>query len=280
MSLSSFICCYYILQQFLHRYWCLFRYNVIFWAFGEQTTSLSYTSSIELTQPLSIFPFLELHIMNLAVNFWHLKHHAFVSNLTLGVCYRLATLLGTWILLGQDKLCPRCSCPRLLPLQLQWTPWRSHPNGSADLSEPRLLWVLFLYFSWHRGLSVFVLPSETFTLFWLLFTHSLVESWCLWRTQSRTLSSLSSPLHMLYISARLSQKQPFWSAPISCRPLWVQAALWISARKRSMQLKTNLKRVFGLSSRYEIHPFQKFTVFKKECCHSLSYLCDSFVFSG
>ncbi len=89
---------------------------------------------------------------------------------SLGVCCRSATRLGTWILLGWDKVYLRCSCHKLLPLQRQSSLWRSLQSGSADLWGPRLLWVPFPYFSGHQDVNIFVSPSETFALSCHLFT--------------------------------------------------------------------------------------------------------------
>lgn len=143
---------------------------------------------------------------------------------------------------------PQTAVPSATGIPLKKPPkWIRRPVGASFAVSPVSL--LFMTFSID---SVLTYQRKHIHSFGFSSLHSLVGSWCLWRTQSRTHSSPSSPLHTLYISAKLLQKQPFWSAPSSCRPLWVQAALWTSARKRSVPLKTSLKRLSGLFSRYDI----------------------------
>lgn len=147
----------------------------------------------------------------------------------------------------------------LPPLQLPQTPatpatvnplkkppkWIRRPVGASFAvssvslsSDQKIRWDCFYFLS-------------TLEIFFDLFPFSLVGSWYLWRIQNQTPSSLSSPLLTLCTWARLLQKPLFWSAPTSCRPLWVQVTSWTSARKRSTWLKMSLKKLFGLSLRYE-----------------------------
>lgn len=140
--------------------------------------------------------------MNLPVNFWHLKRHVFVSNLTL---LQISNSFGNMDPFGTGQTLPPLQLPQTAAPPTTVNPlkkppkWIRRPVGASFAVSPGSL--LFI------ASSFVVLPTLTFS--WLSFTRSSVGSWCLWRTQSRTLSSLSSPLHTLYISARLLQKQPF-----------------------------------------------------------------------
>lgn len=136
---------------------------------------------------------------------------------------------------------PQSAAPSATITQMKKPPkWIRRPIaasfGVSLVSNPYL---------WDVAQSLFYPPfRHAFSAFFLF--YSLVGNWFLWRIQSRTPSSLSSRVHMLYTSAKSWPKQTFWSDPTNCRPPWAQAPLWTSARERSVLLITSLRRHSGL----------------------------------
>ena len=134
---------------------------------------------------------------------------------------------------------PQTTAPRATVTPLKKPPkWIRRPVGASfAVSAVHLVFMTLrierlCFIIWNLPLALF----------------SLVGSWYLWRTWSRT---LSSPLLTSFTSARSLQKQPSCSARSSCRRLWAPEASWISARKRSTWLQMSLKRLCGPSWRLE-----------------------------
>lgn len=148
---------------------------------------------------------------------------------------------------------PQTAAPTATSVPLKKPPkWIRRPVGASFAVSP------VYYFSYYSAVSFLVAIWNTSMQLAFSFLLSLAGSWCLWKTQSRTLSSLSSPARTSSISVRLLRKRSSWSAPSSCKPPWALAALWTSVRERSKLLKMNLKRLSGLFSRYKRSFFLSF----------------------
>lgn len=139
---------------------------------------------------------------------------------------------------------PQTVAPAATSVPLKKPPkWIRRPVGATFAVSP------VLPFSLSFLTNVVNNSIQPFFFFFNSFLLSLVGSWCPWKTQSRTPSSLSSPARTWSTSVRWWRRRSSWSAPSSCRPPWAPAASWTSARGRSTLPETSLKRPSGLFSR-------------------------------